>query len=1057
VATPETTAPSVALPTRIGGDATEADASLTPAFGFVGREPELAALTRLLDQAATGRGGLALVAGDAGIGKTRLMEELAEAARRRGITTLWGRCFDGEGAPAFWPWVQVLRAALRGRDGAEVRADLGMAADLVGLLPELRTLLPDLPDRVPLPPDEARFRLFEAVTAFLAATAARGPLLLAMDDLHWADAASLALLQFLARQLGDVPLVVVGAYRDVEVEPPQPLATALTSLSRTPGYQRYVLHGLAPPAVAALLPETAGGLGDADSREAFAQELHRLTEGNPLFVHETMRHLVESGRLGGALPVAAGALTAMEVPEGVRSVIVQRLDRLPAEARRVLELAAVVGHTFDPAILTYGFEDARLGVLEALDAATRARLVRPNAGSGPAPRYQFTHPLIRQTLYDNLGAAARVRLHAQVGAALEARYGAAIEQHLSELAWHFAQAAPTGDIDKAVRYSERAAQFAARVCAHEEAVRAYEQGVALLETAPGATEGRRCELLLALGEARNRAGETEQGKAAFLEAARTARAIGWSAGLARAALGYGGVAEVVEWQDDTGVALLEEALGVLDEGEFALRARLQARLVLSLSRAAQRARGEALSAAAVAAARRAGDPAVLASALSVRCYALWAPHNVDERVALATEAIRHAAEAGDPELELQATRWLVAAELQQGNLVAVDRAIAALTRTAETLRQPYYQFHATVFRAMRALLDGRLVEAEQLARLARELGRRAQHPDADSTFSLQMVSIRERQGRAGELEEPLRALVERTPTAPGYHAVLATVYRQMGRVADARREYEALARSDFQELPEDRNWLVFATILARVCAYLGDVARAATLYRLLLPYRDQGVVSGRGLSYIGAASGFLGLLAATLTTAAAPRPRPDVRHASTVEPAQGALTPDVAVQHFEDAIAFDTRIGARLCVAQTQYDYAAFLLGLRGAAPATAVDPRALLDAALATGRELGMARLVEDAERLREQHRAAQPMAASAAGVRHYPDGLTAREVEVLRLLAAGLTNKEIAAALVVSDRTVGNHIANLYGKIGARRRADATAYALRHGLVAPEPPPPA
>ena len=284
---------------------------------FVGRETELATVTARLDEATAGVGGLVLVTGEPGIGKTRLLEELATLARARGMRTLWGRCYEGEGAPAFWLWVEVLRAWLRGRDAEALRAELGPeAADIAQLVPVVRALLPDLPEPPELEPTQARFRLFDAITTFLTRAAVARPLLLLLDDLHWADAPSLLLLEFLARDLADSHILLVGAYRDVEVHRGTPLARTLGEIARRPHVTRLTLAGLGAPEVARVVAESTGRPPPADLVTALVGE----TEGNPLYVTELVRLLAAQGRLS-ARTEGRGPQAAAGHPEAQSSVL----------------------------------------------------------------------------------------------------------------------------------------------------------------------------------------------------------------------------------------------------------------------------------------------------------------------------------------------------------------------------------------------------------------------------------------------------------------------------------------------------------------------------------------------------------------------------------------------------------------------------------------------------------------------------------------------------------------------------------------------------------------
>src|SRR5580698_5993903 len=452
---------------------------------FVGRARELAALTTDLDAAVSGRGRVVLVAGEPGIGKTRLAEELAPRATARGAAVLWGRCWEGAGAPAFWPWVQIVRryVQVQAGDPTSLRHDLGFgAAEIAQLVPAVHDCVPDLPTPPPLEPEAARFRLFDSLTGFLRTAAARRPLLLLLDDLHWADVPSLALLRFMSRELEGTGPLVVGSYRQSEVGQGHPLLAAVADLTR--GQHRWLLlGGLGQRDVASFVALVAGGEPSAE----LAAEVYRQTDGNPFFVTEVVQLLASQGRLD---PAARGAaVLGRGLPEGVRAVVAERLGHLSDDCRRILEVAAVVGRDFELRVLqpASGLDTERLLVL--LEEAEAGRVV--GAVPDGLSRWRFAHALVREVLYEGLRAARRVHLHRLVGEALEVVYAADPGPHLAELAHHLVEAAPGSEetAAKAVQMATLAGRRALEVLAWEDAAELFERALAALE------------LLLAVGEA----------------------------------------------------------------------------------------------------------------------------------------------------------------------------------------------------------------------------------------------------------------------------------------------------------------------------------------------------------------------------------------------------------------------------------------------------------------------------------------------------------------------------------------------------------------------------
>jgi class 3 adenylate cyclase/tetratricopeptide (TPR) repeat protein len=472
----------------------------TPASTFVGRSAELAGLRAALDAALAGHGRLVLVSGEPGIGKTRLAQELSAESEAGGCLVLWGRCWEGEGAPAFWPWLDALSAYVRTLDPRTLRAQLGPAApDLALLVPDVQAALPDLPPPPPAEPEQARFRLFGGVSAVLTGVAAARPLLLVLDDLHWADKPSLLLLQFLVRQIGAARVLVLGLYRDTDLDRQHPLAEALVALRREPIAERVALGGLSRDEVAALVEARAGHVLDAPGR-ALAAAIERETEGNPFFIEETLRHLVETGRVARSDGrwVVTVAPDQLDIPEGVRQVIGRRLSRLSAEANVVLAQAAVIGREFDEAVLQ-AVTDADEATLDrALEEALAAGLIAESRGRGQ-PGYSFGHALIRQTLYDELRASRRQRLHLRVAEAIEHVHARSLDRRLAALAMHYREAGAAADPEKAIEYSLRAGEAADVAFAYEEAYAQWRAALELLDDAGPERAEERARLLARLG------------------------------------------------------------------------------------------------------------------------------------------------------------------------------------------------------------------------------------------------------------------------------------------------------------------------------------------------------------------------------------------------------------------------------------------------------------------------------------------------------------------------------------------------------------------------------
>jgi hypothetical protein len=719
---------------------------------FVGREHELGLLRGTCDAALAGRAGVVLLAGEPGIGKTSLAEETATYARLRGAQVLWGRCYEWEGAPAYWPWVQVIRGYLHAREPQQVRADLGTGAvDIAQVVSEVREQLPDLPPLPRMEAEQARFRLFDGIANFLRNATTREPLVLIVDDLHWADTPSLLLLQFVARELDRAKLLVVGTYRDVEVGRRHPLTATLAELTRAHRMQRIPLHGLTTADIARLISLSAGIEPEPDLVEAVQRE----TEGNPFFVGEVVRLLVAEGRLGR--PRGSGTWS-FGIPQSVRDVVGRRLDRLSPACNEVLAGAAVVGREFTLPVLERVCEVEPDAVLEALEEAVPARLVQEEETVG---RYRFTHALVQDTLYGELSAGRRMRLHGRAGRALEQLYAANRAPYFGEIEHHYAAAAPGGHATKAVEYAIKAGDRAMAQLAWETAIQHYERALHAMDLQADPDPAQRCDVLLAVGTAQFRTvvdvSEAPEGQEALLKAAEIAKAMGSPERLARVALEFAGLNVVRTAGGLQQVQLLEEALALAAEGDSALKARVMARLAVDYRIVPHSSdRVATLSDEAIAMARRLGDPAVLAFALVARRTAIWGPDNLDERLALVAE-VQRVAQASD---DWYQTMWgcaLQAVDLYEiGDSDGLDQAIDEFVAAAKKHGMRYFLWASSIWRVNWLIKNGRSADVDMGVP---QLGSDSQSLVAQWFRAIVPFLPRRWQGRLAELDEPLQAVI----------------------------------------------------------------------------------------------------------------------------------------------------------------------------------------------------------------------------------------------------------------------------------------------------------
>lgn len=808
---------------------------------LVGRDDVMGRLASALDAACGGDGRILLIVGEPGIGKTRAADELAHLAAGRGAAVFTGRSHEDEGAPAFWPWVQVLRAAAAGSDFSAI-------AELVpDLDPTASRRAPTLPE--PSDPERSRFRLFDGVVSFLRRRSAESPTVLILDDLHWADEGSLQLLRFLARDLRGLRLLVVATYRDVELRRGHPLAATLADLARLPACERIPLRGLTPDDTGILVETIAGRAAPAE----VLAELHDMTGGNPFFIQEITRLLPPTDETGP---------WSLRLPQSVRAAIGGRLDGLSTAANDLLRVASVLGHGFSATAVQKIAARAHAEVLELLDEAVAARVLE---GSGARGRFAFRHALIRQTLYEEIAAAQRLRLHASAATAIEEAADGHLEPYDAELAHHLFEAAPAGDALAAVHACRRVAERAYGLLAYEESARQFTRALEALEYVRAKTGPLRGELWLGLGEALLASGAAVPASDAFLRAAGIARESDRADLLARAAIGYRG-RQRGSPGDPQSRALLEEARDRVGERDPALRARLLSQLVGTPPYANSMDTRVGLAREASTLAKRSGDPTAMRDALAARLWACLGPDHVDERLEVARETLALAARTDDRHTAILGHDAELGAYLLLGDAMHADRALASYTRIADALGDPYYKFHATFCASSRALYRGEYTEAE---RLLHESMDTYGHAVAYAHFMFAGVMFQLQFQR--DLVEPSESSILFTEMMdlpyPWERALRTTLLlRQVrsGQTEEARRAFEHLAAESFTDVVRDEHWLVTMAGFALLAIELDDRPRVQRLRDLLAPHESLFLVHDQLRSANGSAAAVLGNLAAHL-------------------------------------------------------------------------------------------------------------------------------------------------------------------------------------------------
>jgi class 3 adenylate cyclase len=900
---------------------------------FVGRTTERETLDRAWKEAGTGERRVVLVAGEPGIGKSRLVAELARAVHEAGAVVLYGRCEEELGLP-YQPFAEAVADYVATCSPEELRAQLGsLGGELSRLVPTLPGRLPGLAPPLAADADTERYRLFEAIRDLMAGIAESGTVLLVLDDLQWAARPTLLLLHHLVRRSEGVRLLVTGTFRDTDLGATDPLGQALADLRRLSGVERLSLSGLDEAGVVAIMEALAGHEVDKEIL-ALAGAIQAETEGNPFFIGEVLRHLVESE----ALAVREGRwrmlrpLPELGIPEGVREVVGRRLGRLPPMANDVLAVAAVIGRQFDLDLLTEVADLDSDAVLDTLEEAERARLVvaRPER----AGRYGFAHALVRSTLCESLPRARLLRLHRRIGLALEARP----DTPRAELAHHFIEAAPIGEVDRAVLYARQAGDRARAGLAFEEAATHYERGLAALELGVSPDPGLRCDLQIALGDALHRAGDRRY-RDVLAAGAASARILADPRRLAEVvtALNLMGFARPLGVVHKNVVALAEDALAGLPERDDPLRARLLSVLAVELTWAPELDRRLALSWEALRMARRLGDLPTLARVLASHQFAAHDPLNVQDRLEAASELVDLGRELGDTEATLQGHLWRYAGLVELGAIDDADADLDAAELVAGQLRHPAIDWQVAYHRAGQALLAGRLEDTEHLVWAAYQLGLDGGVPQGAlaAVFRPQLQQLRYDQGRLIEALEAVDVGSSVPATAvPAWHAHFAHSHWKAGNVIPARLVLQRLTVKELADFPRDMFWLGGLTALAWMAAGVGDVVRATSLYRELAPCSGRFAWSG---SYSdGPVDLALGLLATTLG------------HFEDAE------------RHFAAAGELCRRARALSWLARTRCEWSLMLL-LRDA-PGDTARARQLAEEASSAAEDLGMPRVAEQA-----------------------------------------------------------------------------------------------
>jgi len=951
----------------------------------LGREPETAQLCSGLADVLSGRGRIFLIRGEAGIGKTRLAQEVATHALSQNGQVIWGRCYEPEGAPPFWPWIQALRACVGVMESVDLRNAMGPGASCIAaIVPELKEKLRNLNVPADSHSDASRFWLFDAVRTFLDRASRKRPILLVLDDLHWADHASLLLLEFVVQELAHISVMIVGTYREGELS--RPLAQTIGELARG-DLQTVELGGLNQADVGRLLTAATG----ARPSEAFVRLVHGRTEGNPFFVTEVARLLGKNNAV-------------FRIPASVTSALAKRLSRLSDFANQLLIAASVIGREFDLELLERTLVQQDHGkVLNALEEALRALIIEPAPAGGE--RYQFRHALIRDALYEDLSPSRKARWHARIANALEDVPGGPVDDRAPELAHHAARAGRLVSSDKVVKYSTIAGQRMLTVHAHEEALPHFERAWKARQDLP--VDADTVTILAGLGYAQAATALRWNRQEAWANL-RRALEHEVDAGNVAQAVALATHACITPESADGVAAVVQRVLGMVASGsreEGWLRSRWGAASYFETGDY-QRACASFDRAFAVATAH-----ADVALELRTLAYATAVDHfeiRWQDVLSKSRRAIALARQVDDPYAETYARHRAAYALMYSGSPDEAGLEAAASLSCAERLGDY-------------GLLEDALYVSAALAQLSGDWCAARDHSDrglALSPYHMALLHARMlleyETGNSDAAADYLKRMIEAEQRAGPYP--LAAVFAALGI---AQAEHLANSAADFKRLGAARATLKRASRIPIVEA-------AATIGRALLAVqgRDAGEVV-QALEQMQPLNGLM--LAPFLITD---------RISGLLAHAAGRITR--AATDFESALALCRRARYRPELAWTCYDYARLLLDCGGRKDRQKAS--ALLAEALGIASELGMRPLLSHVIAFQDRY---------GSRLTGKPIGLTNREIGILHLLVLGKTNKEMAQALDISVNTVAVHVARILRKTGSSNRTEAAAFANREHLV--------
>lgn len=942
-----------------------------------GRADELTRFNQLIENCAEQSSQIVLLSGKAGIGKTRFLEEIATYAEAQNFNVLWGRCREESGAPAYWPWRQLLREHFK----QQMLVNAEQYPELANLLPELFSTDTSEVSYEQLTADQYRFRLFHSITTLISLALEGQKLFLIFDDLHQADHASLSLLEYVASDLNLPGLLIVGTYRDVELSDTHRFLQSVGELSRLSHFTSIHLDHLNSESIR----EWAESSLD-NCTPKLVDTIMSRTDGHPLYVSETIRHLEQGGNPD-------------QLPISLKAIISQRFSRLPNPCIEIMRAASVIGRRFDISALSAITGVGSANVLSELDHAVLAGQV----GLSDVPgRYQFSHIIVRETLYDSLLNSDRLHLHYNLAEYLEEQ-----QAESGEIALHLHQAAPLVSASKATYYAKKAAEEANQLLAFEISIKYYQMA---LRTS---TKNEELDLLLALGQSQIKSGESTEAAKTLQKVLLLAEDTQRHSEYALAAIGI----EEALWRpgisSDKLILILKSALQNLDANERALKIEVIAAVVRAQMMCGVTDKDRTLLKEAEKILQKLDHPLsearLILAELCTTVVQKPTKAFYEDRIEKATKASHIAIQYGDDFVLTQILSWQMQDLFVCGRIAEVESLLQQQLRHGLATKQPFFKYYLMMWRCLFCTAKGELKESEQHANSALEICKWLPGLDGEGVYGFQMFAIKREQGFTQGLPHLISKFVAETPKTSHWNPGLALIYSDIGDIDKAKALYQSLLKNDLQDLPVDSMWLACIAYLCEVCYRMNDAKGAEILYEALLPYKGFNILVGANIVTLGLADRYLGLLSCCMNQI------------------------KLAEQYFRKAIDQNEKQGLLVGSVHAKFNLAQLL-----SASNHKDNHHSTLDDVITFSHRSGMQLLYSEATQLKKGS------SESLTNLGPNPNHLSKREKQVLALIAKGASNRKIADTLFISDSTVAAHIRNIFDKTGAKSRTEAALFVL-------------